>query len=387
MTPLHRFSVRRQARSAAEAGPTSSRRALELALVAVFVGLATVGCEQLPTDRPSTDASATLSSENGWGIEHEKEVALQDAGLTELYELAVAPDGRLAAVDRGDHDVHLFSPEGNSLAVVGADDQYGETMDATFTPDGQQLVVATLGDPINHIHVFETGQSDGGTASHVRSFPLPGMLYALKVEAVGDDRIVVINHHQDPLKERLGLYDLEGNLIRRFHPSRGAYYRVPYWESTTERLLTTDGEQIAAGGNLLYPFARYDAQGNRTGAVGASPSRWDGPPEPPEGAFTGENARREFEKWRRTFTTISEIAFTDDGVFAVATEKLDPDVLSHDQGSYTLDLYQGTEPVLVGRSLPGALLEGGEHLWVLDGPGVSDDGGTWTLHAYRVTSP
>lgn len=368
-----RPSARHQDHSSPGHGPAVLRRALQLTLVAAFVGLAAVACEQPPTGTPDADVDAS-TTDDGAVLEKDRTVTLDAPGLTEVYEWAVTED-RMAAVDRAGGTVYVFDKGGSLDFVLGENGELGEPMDAAFTPDGDHIVVATLGSP--HVHVFD----EYGNA--VRSFDLPGMRSGLKVETLEDGRIVVLNHRDDPMKERLGLYDLQGNLIERFHPSRSAYYTVPYWESTTERLLATSDERIVAGGNLLYPFDEYDYGGGHVGDIGTAPARWEAPSEPDEGAFTGPDARTEFEEWRRTFTSVSKIAFVKYGIFAVAIEELDPDVLSYDRGTYTLDLFEeGGDALARGIDLPGPLLGGGEGLWVLEGYDADTD--TWTITLYEV---
>lgn len=370
-------SARYQDRSSPDSESFAPFRALQLALVAALVGLAAVACEQPPTgtlDSGDVDASFMDSDESA--LEKERTVRLDARGLTEVYEWAVGIEDRMAAVDRAGGTVHVFNEDGRREFVLGEDGDLGEPMDAAFTEDGEHLVVTTLASP--HVHVFD---EDG---DRIRSFDLPGMRFGLKVETLDEDRIVVLNHRDDPMRERLGLYDLEGNLIRRFHPSRGAYYTVPYWKSTTKRLLATSEERIVAGGNLLYPFDVYDQDGDRVGSAGSPPPGWEAPSEPEEGAFAGPDGYREFQVWRRSFTSVSKIAFLDDELFAVAIEKLDPDVLAYDRGTYTLDLFgEDGEALARGIALPGPLLGAGDDgLWVLEG--YDTDAGTWTISVYEV---
>lgn len=192
MITAWRSPVRPRGGSPSGRGPGRARRLLGIGLVAALLGLAGVSCDRLPTDRPSTDADGALTSESDWGLTLAQTVSLDPAGgpvLTEIHEWASGPDGRLAAVDRSDGRVHVFSSDGRLEFVLGADGDLGEPMDAAFTPDGR-IVVATLRRP--HVHVFEAN----GTPSH--SFDLPDVLFALKVASLGDGRLVVLNHRRDP---------------------------------------------------------------------------------------------------------------------------------------------------------------------------------------------
>lgn len=340
--------------------------------------VALASCQDDPTPtQPGERTSLSAESSQEWTLVPTDTVRLQTAGgpgLGEIHEWATAADGRMAAVDRTGGRVHLFSPDGEQLRVLGTAHRLGEPMDAAFLSDGR-LVVATLNRP--QIHVFAAD----GTWTH--DFELPGMLYALKVGVTAGDRIVVFNHRRQPTLRRLGLYDVQGNLQARFHPSREAYYSVPYWESTTERLLAATDSRIVAGGNLVYPFPVYDTNGAVQDSIGSAPPGWESPSRPERGAFVGKTARKDFELWRRSFTSIDRLAFVGDSLLAVVHERLDTSVLAYDRGRYSLDLYVDRRPVLRNHPLPGRVLEGGERLWVLTTRGADH----WTVQAYRVQAP
>lgn len=348
-------------------------RSLVVALGSILAA-AVVSCEQLPVDRspPPPDPSVAPASVELSPVDTVRLEEPDGRELGSLTELAAGPGGRFAAVDRPNGRVHVFGPAGELRRVLGSGGSLPEPMDATFVPDGR-LVVATLRAP--HLHVFAV---DG---HRVRSFDLAGVPMALKAEAAGDGRVAVYNHRSDPAAPRVGVYDLDGNLLARFHPSPPDYYETPYWAAATERLLAADGDEIVAGGNLLYPFVRHARTGGISDSVGSPPGSWTAASRPERGAFRGPDAREEFEKWRRSFTTVAALTFYRDSLLAVAHEELDPDVLSYEKASYRMDLYGDGVPVLRDRSLPGRLLQGGEYLWVLGS--APPDG--WTLIGYRVT--
>lgn len=343
--------------------------------VAPLLAAAVLSCDRLPVDGPpaaadrsSSAGTATLAASDTVRLEEPDGLEL-DA----LTELAVGPGGRFAAVDRPGGRVHLFGPGGGLLRVLGEGgaEPLPEPMDAAFLSDGR-LAVVTLRAP--HVHLFD---ADGGP---VRSFSLEAVPMALRVVAAGGERLVVYNHRPDPVAPRLGVYDVRGSLLARFHPSPAEYYETPYWEAATERLLAASGAEVVAGGNLTYPLVRHRLDAGTAQSVGSPPPTWTAPSRPDRGDFRGPGAREDFERWRRTFTTVDALAFYRDSLLAVAHRELDADVLSYERASYRMDLYDDGAPVLRDRDLPGRLLAGSARLWVL---GSSPPDG-WTLIGYRV---
>lgn len=352
-----------------------SKHADVLALAAVLAA-AFLACDRPLVDRspPAPDRAVAPAAAALEAVDTVRLAEPDGRELETLTELAVGPAGRFAAVDRPAGHVHLFGAEGELLRVLGdaGGDPLPEPMDAAFTPDGR-LAVATLRSP--HVHLFSAG------GRPVRSFSLRGVPMALQLVAAGDGRLAVYNHRPVPTAPRVGVYDPRGDLLARFHPSPAAYYEIPYWEAATGRLLAAVDGSVVAGGSLAYPFARHDLTTGTVDTVGSPPPSWTAASEPNRGDFRGADAREDFERWRRTFTTVDAFAPYRDSLLAVAHRELDPEVLSHEVGSYRMDLYDGVDPLLRDRPLPGRLLAGGERLWVLGG---SPPGG-WTLIGYRVT--
>lgn len=295
--------------------------------------------------------------------------------ISKVRHLSIGPRGRIAVPDQELDRVRVYGPDGSLLADLGGEGagpgEFRGPRDAAFTSDGR-LWVSDAGN--GRLARFGPG------LSFERTFSLEDAYYAGEIEALGD-RIVAFLARPTPGALALRVYDGEGAVLRTFHPRRRAYREVPYWSAVLGHRLAVSESHLVAGGNLLYPLARYGPDGALRDSVGRPPASWEPAPEPERGDFAGPDRFRKLAKWRRTFTTIDRVALYRDSLLVVSHRSLDPEVLAYEEATYRADVYRtdGTK-LLEDVELPGRLLAGGEHLHLLR----STPPGPWAVGRYEL---
>lgn len=300
-----------------------------------------------------------------------------DHPMGEITGLAIGPRGRLAVADRQSARAFVFDGRGALEAVLGgAGDGRGQFRgpnDVGFDAAGR-LYVADAGRPRVTRYSAELALDT--------VFRLDGAHYAMRLTGVGENVLAYVNA-PGVTARRLRLLRPGGRQIRAFHPSRPAYVNTPYWAAATERVLAASDDRVVAGGNLLYPLALYSADGTLVDSIGRPPESWKQAPRLERGAFRPPNQREKFARWRRTFTTIQNVAIVDDRYLVVSHQDLDPEVLAYELAEHLADVYDlsARRKIWTDVELPGPVLAGGERLTVL----LRTPPGGWELGTYEVS--
>lgn len=291
-------------------------------------------------------------------------VRLEGSGeepIGDITGLAFDDGGRIAVADRQSHRVFVFDRGGVLQRILGGSGEgpgeFKIPLDVAFGSDGK-LYVAEAGSP--RITGF-----DGNLALDT-VLQLGEAYYATKLATVGNRLLAYVNT-SSVATPRLRLLTEDGQESRRFHLSHPAYVETPYWSATTRRVMAASSRWIVAGGNLIYPLARYTSSGSLIDSVGRPPREWRQAGRPKPGTFSGPERLREFEEWRRTFTTIQSVAILQDRYLVVSHQRLNPEVLSYEDAEYFADIYDLRKNVKLwtGIRLPGPILAGGEALTLL----------------------
>lgn len=306
---------------------------------------------------PST-ASTTLALELRRRVEfQEPDTAL----VGDLTRLERGPRGRFALVDRTSGRVSIYDSSGALADVVGrpgeGPGEFLRPVDAAFLDDGTLAIVET-GQPRLTRYDMATGRT--------YSFRLKDAYYGVAVGETTRGLAVYVNG-TDRRSPQLHIYDRQGELVDRLHTMQSEYRQVPYWSAMTKRLMAIKRDnQIVAGANLTLPFVLYGSDGSVIDSLVPALPGWHAVPRPARGQFTGGDARRRFETWRRTFPTIDAIEIYRDSLLLVATEELDETVLSTEIGTYDLHVFDlATGSYLGGVPLPGRLLDAAEQIYCL----------------------
>lgn len=347
---------------------------LPLALLAVFVAL-TEGDD--PDDPTSPTAAPTA----------EFEAAFERAGRTTLEEpdsavvsvirrIAVRDDGVTAVPDPRQDHVRLYDPDGTLVADMGGPGagpgELDFPLDVAFDDRGR-LYVAEGGHP--RVSRFGPGFAFDTV------FRVDSAYRASEIASVGEKWLVYANRPGVGARS-LRIRGPDGEVEKVFHPRREEYETVPYWSAAADRIMAVSESHVVAGGNLVYPFVRYDAGGAFGDSVGVPPPTWDQAPRPEPGTFVGGDQRKQFEEWRRTFTTVDNLAVYRDSLLVVSHEELDPEILAYEEATYRADVYriESGRKLLEDVPLPGPLLEGGRHVHLL----LSSPPEGWTVGHFRV---
>lgn len=344
---------------------------LPLALLAIFVALSEVdGGEAAPA--PPTPAFDEVFAPAG-------RVALQEAGskvVSRVRTVAVRDDGVLAVADPQQDRVWIYGADGDLLAAVGGSGSGPGELD--FPGD-------LAFDARGRLYVAESGQPRvsrfGRDFAFDTLFRVENAHFPTEIGATGG-RLVVYANRPGAGAESLRLYTADGEALETFHPEREEYAEVPYWGSASRRVMAVSSSTVVAGGNLLYPFPVYGPDGTLRDSIGTPPGSWDPAPRPERGAFTGPDQIKQFEKWRRTFTMVDNLAIYRDSLLVVSHKELDPDVLAYEEATYRADVYR----LATGRKLvedvvlPGRILRGGEHLHLL----LSSPPDPWAVGRFEV---
>lgn len=356
-----------------------SRRERVLGLSALALLLAAAsGCERTPSARAGEGAVAGASF--GDAFDDAGRVRLEEpdsALITGIEKIAVGPGGRLAVPDREQDRVRLYSADGSLVADLGGTGagpgELRSPEDAVFGPDGS-LWVSDAGN--GRLARF------GPDGAYRDVLPVRDAYYAADLEVAGD-RVLAFLARAEAGARSVRAYGPDGRERATFHPRRPAYQRVPYWTAAHDHLLATSEGHLVAGGNLRYPLVHYGPDGSLRDSIGRPPPSWSPAPKPERGAFSGPDRFRAFERWRRTFTTIDRLALYRDSLLVVSHRQLDPEVLAYEDAVHRADVYRldGTK-LLEDVRLPGRLLAGGRHLYVL----LSRAPGPWVVGRFRIDS-
>lgn len=347
---------------------------LPLALLAVFMALTEVD------GRRGVEAARdvpTAEFDDVFGLD--RRVVLEEpesAVISRIRTVDVRDDGVLAVADPRQDQVQFYDADGRLLSRVGGSGAGpGELQfpgDLAFGARGR-LFVAEAGEP--RVSVF------GRDLAFDTLFRVGGAHFPTEVGSPGD-RLVVYVNQPEAGGEALRIYSPRGERRRDFHPEREEYRTVPYWSSAVQRVMAVSPSYVVAGGNLLYPFPVYGPDGSFRDSVGTPPSSWEAAPRPELNDFSGPDQVKQFEAWRRTFTTVDDLAIYRDSLLVIAHEELDPDVLAYEEATYRADVYslESGRKLVEDVPLPGRLLNGGEHLHVL----LSSPPGPWAIGMFEV---
>lgn len=345
---------------------------LPLALLAVFVALSEAdGGGGTERAAPSATFEEVFEPTGRVTLEEpESEI------VSGVRAVALREDGVLAVADPEQDRVRLYDEEGDLVAAVGGSGSGPGELDfpgdVAFDARGR-LYVAESGHPrvsrFDRDFAFDT------------LFRVDDAYFPTEIEAT-DERVLVYAVRAEPGTESLRIYTPDGELVETFHPERDEYDEVPYWGSASRKMLAASPSGVVAGGNLLYPFPVYDSTGTLRDSIGEPPASWEPPSRPEPGDFAGPDRMKQFEKWRRTFTTVDNLAIYRDSLLVVTHKELAPDVLAYEDATYRADVYRlatGTK-LVEDVPLPGRLLQGGEHLHVL----LSSPPEPWSVGRFAV---
>lgn len=277
--------------------------------------------------------------------------------ITQITDFAVARDGRIAIADAKTPRVVVYNPDGDLERSVGRSGEGpGEYRNPSSVAFGAAGELYVLNVAPQYLIRFSAD------LAYDTTFRIDDALAALEVETL--DKGLVVFTYRDKAEAPLSrLYSTRGQLLKTFYELDPTILSRPFWEAATDFLLTTSKTEIIAGYNLSYPLVRYDPSGTFVDSIGFPPPSWVPPPSvDPAGPFNTAT----FKPWRRRFTTIREIAVYRDSLLLVSHEKLDPEILSYEAGTYAADIY-----LLDGRKiwddipLPGRLLSAGQFVYVL----------------------
>lgn len=347
-----------------------------LSMVLALGAMEVFGGDGAAADRSRGDAATPAFGE---AFAAEGRVVLEEpdsALVSEVRRIAVRSDGVVAVPDPRQDRVRFYGPSGRLLADAGGSGsgpgELDNPGDAAFDDRGR-LYVAEGGHP--RITRFARDFSFD-TVFRVEDAHRPAAV------ATAGGRLFVYANRPGVGTESVSIHGPDGGVREVFHPRREAYRTVPYWSAAARRMLAVSESHVVAGGNMLYPLVRYGPGGALRDSLGSPPPSWEQPPRPEPGAFTGPNRMRKFAEWRRTFTTIDNVAVYRDSLLVVAHEELDPEIVAYEDASYRADVYELAtgRKLMTDVPLPGRLLEGGRHVHLL----VSSPPGPWAVGRYRV---
>jgi hypothetical protein len=349
---------------------------MEVGSVAIVVGAAlalgilrrpSVGVRAAQIARADTESATDGSGKSGAtvALEPVRGVTLDEpegALIGTLTSLDRDGRGRMAVADRMSGRVSIYDSTGTLLHLIGRSGEgpgeFVRPIDAALLDDGSVAVAETGRPRITRYHP----ETDS-----VHTFRLRDAHFGTTV-AETDEGLAVYVSRSDPDAPRVQVYDPEGRVVNAFHRIRPEYHEVPYWLAMTKGLMTVGSGQVVAGANLTLPFVRYREDGAPIDSVVGDLPDWDPVPRPEAGRFTGPEARRKFESWRRTFPTVDAIEIYRDSLLVVAVESLDPEVLSTEVAEYRAHIFDLERGQLVGSvDLPGRLLHADDEIHFLTG--------------------
>ena len=323
---------------------------------------------------PSLSFDALFKLEARIGLEE------PDSGLiTGVPGIDVDAGGRLLVPEPALAEVRVYSPGGRLLQRLGrrgdGPGEFRRPLAAAFAPDGS-VYVTDAGVP--RITRFTP------SLAFDTVFLLHSAYFAAQIEPVPEG-VVVFAMREGPDARLYDVYSSRGELRVSFHAMHPLIRSVPGWITAARSNLAVGAGHIYIAENLLYPFARYDRAGRLVDSVGTPPPSWTAASRPEPGAFQGADAWTRFQRWRRTFTTISGLGIYRDSLLLVVHKTLDPRVVAYEESRYRLDLYRlGAELRKLAQDieLPGPLLHAGEKVYILLAAPPETE--RWTLGRYRL---
>jgi hypothetical protein len=254
--------------------------------------------------------------------------------------------------------VRLFGPHGDVLGVVGR---------RGSGPGELKGVADAFLDTRGRLYTSDSGNGrimrfDGGMRFDT-SFASPGAYAFRLIEWNGE--LVAATHERG----RVAVWRLDhsGRRLAEFPLPDSAASAVPYWGAILARDLAVLADTLIVSNSLLYPLWRMK---------GADPpDRWGSPPpsfreasRPALGQFAGAR-QLEVQDWLRTFTLIDRVVSYRDSLLFVIHAEFRPEPGQPWRKVHTeMDIYDAEGTKLYAEvPLPGRVLSGGDHLYVLTG--------------------
>lgn len=357
------------------------RRARGLVGIAACLALAALpGCAESSGRSVRAGAPTTPAFDRLFELEARVVLEEPDSGLiTEIPDLDVDAGGRLLIPEPAEAVVRVYDANGGLLAQLGAQGdgpgEFRRPRAAVFGPQGGVYVTDTA---IPRVTRF-TPSLELDTI-----FSLSRAYFGDRIERVAD-ALVVFAMREGPDARLYDLYSSRGVSARSFHRAHPLVRSVPGWLAAARSHVAAGAGHIFIAENLLYPIVRYDSRGSLVDSVGWPPPSWRPASHPKPGAFVSPTAWSRFQRWRRSFTTISGLGVYGDSLLLVVHKSLAPEVTAYEEASYRLDVYRlgrTVEKLHQDVELPGPMLHAGRSVYLLLAAPPSGIG--WTLARYRM---
>ncbi|MGH7540074.1 MAG: 6-bladed beta-propeller [Gemmatimonadota bacterium] len=290
--------------------------------------------------------------------------------ITGIERIAVREaDGVWAIPDRIEAAVRVYTPSGALLHDLGRfGDGPGEfrlPRGVTFASDGSLLVADWVRPRLTRF-----GPSFAYDTSFNINVPaiFPVVAWGPNI-LIGEDRF-----REDPAAPYWAVYDGRGRRRDAFHPLPAPLFENPYWRSvvgneTNSHTAVVLRDRIIVANALLYPLVAYEPGTWKGDSIGTPPPSWIPVPRVEPGHFRPPRQIKDFNRWRRSFSTIDGVYALRDSLLVVAHKSFTRDSVE-DSPLYHLDMYDAAyRKVLEDVRLPGRLLGIGDGLLIqLDGP-------------------
>jgi hypothetical protein len=296
------------------------------------------------------------------------------AAISGIRSLAVAPGGELLVLDRHSAQVRLYSREGRLLRSVG---RYGEGPGEFSSPLGAAYGVS------GELFVVDASRRVTRLAPDLAldtTFLMADTEFSPQVARVGE-RLLLSRVETRIAGNELTFYDRDGEWLGSFHPLDPRVYTVPYWNAWYRPFVAAGRDGIYVVSNMFYPIHRYTPDGEPVERFGTPPASWVEASRPKPGEFAGAGARQRYERWLRTFTSVSGLFLHRDSLLLVEHQRLDPSQMAYRQPSYRVDVYApGGAKLLEDVALPGPILAAGDEIYLL----VDEPPNPWTIERYTL---
>lgn len=302
------------------------------------------------------------------------------APLTEITALDVDRRGRILLPDPATGTVRIHDPDGKLSAVLGGrgrgPGEFRRPMFATFGPEGGIFVTDAEASRITRF---------GRDLALDTAFRLRGAYFGSRIVDVPRGVVVFALRGGRDSVEVFDVYAPDGRRLDSFGRLPAEIAGSPGWMAAARSRLASADRRVVAGFSLMYPLLLYEPGAGIIDSAGTPPPSWKPPSRPDPGTFEGTAGRRRFERWRRTFTTISAVGVYRDSLLVVEHESLDPDALEHREASYRIDVYALGPParkLVDDVETPGHLVHAGHSLLLLTGTPAR--GGAWTVSRFHL---
>lgn len=303
--------------------------------------------------------------------------------LTEIVDVDVGPDGRIAVPEPAAAQVRVYGPDGTLRRLLGrrgdGPGEFRRPMGVAFG-DGGRLWATDADAP--RVTRFDTSGYD-------TVFSLRGAYFGSEIEYVRGRLVVfAMRDGEAPAGDRnlFDVYSPDGERVASLHPLRDVIRDTPGWITAARSRLTAGRAGIFTADNLLYPIYRWSPRGGLVDSLGTPPPSWVQASKPEPDRFRAGDAWREFARWRRTFSTVGGLELFRDSLLLVEHEKLDPEVVEYERATRRLDLYRvrerSTSEIYRDVPLPGRLLHAGRHVYLLLANPAEASG--WTIGRYGI---